>query len=373
MTESFPAVTAKRESGRLIWVDYAKVIGIYLVVFGHLPLSDSDLNQYLSTLRMPLFFVLSGFFEKGESLGKAAKTGAQRLLWPYLIFYLLAYLWTLIETFWLGWGYYPTQSVWECLTKPILGLFAGIGDNTPYSTIVNGPLWFLMALFWVKLLFSLASTLGKGRAMAIYLAQIPLALLALLSCNSELTPLFSLESALLAMPFYAFGYFLKRADLVERARGARGRLLFLAIPAAVGLSVLAFKLNGPVYIANGIYGRNILLCYLGGLSGSLAAIFLCRALPQRRIRLVETVAQGTLVIVGLHLHLSASILRLLGEAFGLPGSFSDLEGLGLALLVIAVLLLPIELIERRAPWILGRFGRRDGARRGQCCGAAAKA
>jgi fucose 4-O-acetylase-like acetyltransferase len=342
------------KKSRLVWVDYAKVIGIYLVVFGHLPLWQTGLNQYLTTLRMPLFFVLSGYFENSALPGETAKSGLKRLLLPYALFYLLAYAWTLIETFWLGIPYYPNPTLHEVLGKPLLGLLLGIGDNTTYSTIINGPLWFLMALFWVKLLFSLISTLGRGRPLVIYLSQIPVAALAFLLKGQDLALFFSLECALLATPLYALGYALRQHNLVERLHESR-RLVFV-LPLSFLSSFFLYRVNGGISIANGLWGKNILLYFLDGASGSLMVIALARLLPQRRVGIVEAIAQGTLVIVGLHLHLAYALIDLLEALLGSSSiSFSAAEGLAFSLLILALLILPIKAIEKRCPWVLGRF------------------
>ncbi|MEY8214537.1 MAG: acyltransferase family protein, partial [Colwellia sp.] len=59
---------------RFEWVDYAKAIGIFLVVYGHVSrglvsaglMADSTLYQYADSViysfHMPLFFFLSGLF-----------------------------------------------------------------------------------------------------------------------------------------------------------------------------------------------------------------------------------------------------------------------------------------------------------------------
>jgi acyltransferase len=344
---------------RLVWVDYAKVFGIYLVVFGHLPLRDNGLNQYLTTFRMPLFFMLSGYFETSGSVRNTAATGFKRLLWPYAVFYFLAYAWTLIETFLLHIPYYPNPTSYEVLVKPLFGFILGIGDNTQYSTIINGPLWFLMALFWVKLFFSLLSALSRGKPLFIYLAQVVVVLAAWLLRDCEYALWFSIECALLATPFYVMGYFIKRHDLIEKLKSS-GKMVF-GIPIAFSLSLLLYRINGGISIANGVYGKNILLFYLAGACGSLMLILFTRSLPQRRVGLIEAVAQGTLVIVGLHLHLAYGLADILEKALNAPSlAFSNLQGLAFALVITAALIVPIKAIEKKCPWVLGRFkGKRE--------------
>ncbi len=351
------AVPASRAGSRprLIWVDYAKVLGIYLVVFGHLPLASAGLNNYLATLRMPLFFMLSGLFEKKGSFRSSLKTSAERLMWPYFVFYILAWLWTIFETFVLKIPYYPNPTFFEVVQKPLLGMIIGTANNMTYSTIINGPLWFLFALFWIKILFAACGAVGKGRDWFIYMMQIPVAIGGWLLCRTGKFIWFSFESALMAMPFYVFGYWLKECGIVEKLYKTKFMPLMLA--AAAALSWLCFAANGTAFIASGIYGRSYMLFLLSGISGSLMAIFLLRMLPQKRLGIIETISKGTLVIVGLHLHLSGLLINIMKNIFWPDfSSFSDWQALLFSLIILLVCYWPIELTEKKAQWVLGRFG-----------------
>ena len=53
---------------RINWIDWAKVIAIFFVVFGHTPQERGDfLITYICTFHMPFFFMLSGFLSKGST------------------------------------------------------------------------------------------------------------------------------------------------------------------------------------------------------------------------------------------------------------------------------------------------------------------
>ena len=56
-------------TNRLNWIDWAKVIAISFVVFGHIPqVSGSFPQHYIVTFHMPLFFFISGYLTKKELL-----------------------------------------------------------------------------------------------------------------------------------------------------------------------------------------------------------------------------------------------------------------------------------------------------------------
>lgn len=90
---------------RIDWIDYAKGIGIILVVYGHvlrgmimasIPCSTTYFllsDRAVYGFHMPLFFVLSGLFAEkwllNNSLSHAIESRVSRLLRPYAIVYLL--------------------------------------------------------------------------------------------------------------------------------------------------------------------------------------------------------------------------------------------------------------------------------------------
>ncbi|WP_240407250.1 acyltransferase family protein [Gracilibacillus halophilus] len=119
----------KREA----YVDNAKVVLIFLVVFGHLiqPLKQEieavdAMYQWIFLFHMPAFILVSGFFAKGIGDTDYIKKIAKRILVPYMIFQVLYS------------GYYMM-----------------IGKNDWQSSFFdpNWGLWFLLSLFsWHMLL-----------------------------------------------------------------------------------------------------------------------------------------------------------------------------------------------------------------------------
>ena len=41
---------------RIQWIDTAKLLGIYLVILGHIPMTNNDLTALIYSFHMPLFF-----------------------------------------------------------------------------------------------------------------------------------------------------------------------------------------------------------------------------------------------------------------------------------------------------------------------------
>ena len=53
---------------RLIWIDILKGLGILTVVFAHCYIPDELLKKIIYTFHMPLFFLISGYLHKTNSM-----------------------------------------------------------------------------------------------------------------------------------------------------------------------------------------------------------------------------------------------------------------------------------------------------------------
>lgn len=139
-----------RCSGRIEWIDYAKGITIFLVVYSHVLIGIYNSNfdiyypfyihsiKFMYSFHMPVFFLLSGIFAIKSSsipfsnfLLKKLKT----IIYPYL-------LWSLI------------QGCIYALMSPFTNFKFNFGELP--STIAFYPLmqlWFLYVLFFIHILF----------------------------------------------------------------------------------------------------------------------------------------------------------------------------------------------------------------------------
>lgn len=74
------------EGKRVIWIDYAKSIGIFLVILGHIPV-NADIKWAIYGIHMPLFFIISGLLRSssGDDVKAKLKKIANGLILPYII------------------------------------------------------------------------------------------------------------------------------------------------------------------------------------------------------------------------------------------------------------------------------------------------
>ena len=75
-----PIQVAERSS----WIDYAKVIGIWLVVYGHTP--GHYFVHWIFIFHMPLWFILSGYLYKPRNFQAELKRTIPVLVIPYVLY-----------------------------------------------------------------------------------------------------------------------------------------------------------------------------------------------------------------------------------------------------------------------------------------------
>lgn len=197
--------------GRTAWVDYAKGIGIVLVVFGHvlrglhaakLPMDEAlfqRVDSVLYSFHMPLFFFLAGLFFF-DSLSRRGWRGLlanklDTILYPYV-------LWSILQG-----GIEVLLSQWtngKATMADVLSLWAP-----------RGQLWFLLALFLTMALGCLFFARLRRRETAYIL---PSALLLYFMAGNLVHPSV-VDQTMTYFVFFAAGVaFVEIQDWVQRHR-----------------------------------------------------------------------------------------------------------------------------------------------------------
>ncbi len=127
---------------RDIAFDITKGIGILLMIIGHLEL-PLYVRNFIFSFHMPLFLILSGYFYKIKDSGTIIKSGLKLLVKPYLITALGCIALSYIIS-----PEYALTKVWAAILGSGGGHF--FFDDVP----VMGPIWFLLALFWCRIIYN---------------------------------------------------------------------------------------------------------------------------------------------------------------------------------------------------------------------------
>lgn len=144
----------KREN----WIDWAKALGILLVVMGHSNYTYEDVGKMIFMIHMPLFFFISGYlFKTNKNYKELSLNSWKSLCIPYLLYNLIFAVFTagtrmikMIVGGDVDWNFSFINPLWHTCWGVANGIF-------------DGPTWFLLALIWCKYL-----TLALHTSKSIY-------------------------------------------------------------------------------------------------------------------------------------------------------------------------------------------------------------
>lgn len=277
---------------RVKYLDYAKAIGIFLVIIEHVIASYSfmqPLTVGILAFHMPLFFVISGvqysMKEKIEGIsGKLVARRAKRLLIPYAVFAACILLYKIPFT--LVTAHRITFDFAEYMAENIFVTGYGVG-------------WFLVALFYAELLFN-AAFLSKNKTVH--------AAAALTSCILGIAFSFGGNVFLklaarvcIACTFIWAGYF------AGKWKDVLGRLPGLALIGIFALSAALSQFNGQCSMLNVSLGVSRLLFLYNAVAMSLSFIGIVRRLETRELPFLRAIGVETLIILLTHTYVITAI------------------------------------------------------------------
>lgn len=312
------------EKKRIEFIDLAKGVCILMVVVGH---TIYFRIPGLNSMRMPLYFILSGLFFKdyGGFINLLLKK-INKILVPFLFFYLMGYLlFYLFE--WLTPGLIKSDA------RSILDVFT-------QRQWFNGPIWFLLALFWANLMFCIVSLNIKKEAIRALIVGCIGVFGAALGKTEVFLPC-NIDSAMTAIPFFYFGYLLKKTPLLYPNKYDKFNLLWVMLLYAVSVEIeIAFDNPRLGFHSNFIVGNYfVILCI--SITSVMAALFLCKIV--KGLPFVSYFGRYSIIPLCVH-HLIYRPIKLLLAQFNIS------EGGYVAILTILICWACIPLCIKFIPW-----------------------
>ena len=185
---------------RIMWIDIAKGLTLILVVLGH-TLRTGFVRNMVYSFHVPCFFFLSGMVANEELSTEIICKDAKRILIPYYSFGLISIaIYGVLGPVATASFNMNSDSIWENIGKLLYG----------YPVLkFNAPLWFLPALFAVKIIYKLAYKLLNGDNHRMLCFAIIGSVISFCYTNLDLVGLpFSLDLVLKLFPFFLAGKFL---------------------------------------------------------------------------------------------------------------------------------------------------------------------
>lgn len=336
---------------RIIWADYAKALGIFLMLLGHCELKNQNLFDWIYTFHMPLFFILTGYFMPTKEIGFDAyfKKNVRQLIVPYVFYYLLTLPFGLFVIYSHP-DNHPYNGLMEFLLKPLIGMF--LVKTTDISFQTNGPSWFFVALFIVRLLFYVNVKYKYDRRVLLLSNTVAIFTFYALS-KLGVSNIFRFMPALLGYPLITIGFLFRKYSIIDWLRKRNIAVKIAIMLACFSLCWCEIKVNGHVEFSAANYGNNILIMYFGGACGTIGIILLSSMLPYNKI--IINIGANTGIILGLHSMVITCLRYLLHFAFGIPLTCYPLYLAILISLTTLLLLYPvIILFNKRIPKLIGK-------------------
>ena len=198
--------------------DLMKGIAMILMMLCHLVYTEGSVKQFIYSFHMPLFFILAGVFAKNieeiSSFKDYTSKNAKRLLLPYVVTMLMLCAWGGVQAV-------AKQDV-SFFLRHLFSMLTASADGwqTKWGLVYAGPMWFLIALFWVREIFYGIQRVCK--CMKKYRDELVVGLSVALSIASVLIhpylpslPFCSMQ-ACTALAFYAVGWYIHNQDFYDR-------------------------------------------------------------------------------------------------------------------------------------------------------------
>lgn len=324
---------------RIILIDIAKAITIFLVIWGHVS-TGSALEKFLYSFHMPLFFVISGMFV--PAMGGARFDEYRKYVHKQLGSIMFIYfIWAFI--------YSPFSF------KNILYILYGTRETLLISGSLSS-LWFLPVLFVAKnlckILLSILPTHNKNRIVLLQLLSI---LICYAACHIPHYERYGLPLAIdvscVALSFMLIGCFIKEFCIMQISNIKPCWRILVSI-LCICILIGSYNCNQYVLMANAQWGR-IWLMYINALVGCMGILLLSSALatlPSRIVRYLIICGQMSLGIMLVHKPFCefakshSSLINLSCENF----YFS----LVVSILIFMISIMIVKLIQKDMPFLL---------------------
>ena len=272
---------------RFEWIDNIRGVMIILVALGHIVTDGSIDNTFNSIMRMPTFFMISGFLFKFKPPRAYLKHKLKHLILPYFV-YLAPIL--------------AIQMILE--DKSILEFFARLVLGGPYLYAWTGVFWFITCLFFTQQIFNLFRSLKLNKIGVVMLISLVLAY-----ANEYVTsfnfPL-SLNVCLYSCPLFFMGFLFKK-HLEESKKNVVIPILLLIVIFVISLNFNELYIN--MKTAN--YGVAV-ISFLFSVLAAYCCIKLFQPFPN--LHLFSFFGRASMVIMYLHLPINYMILQLYPHA-----------------------------------------------------------
>ena len=271
------------KSKRDLSIDFVKGLCVLCVILGHSGVTLGIIPEFWYTFYMSAFFLFSGYlFSYKETLKKTVWNKTKSL-------YILYLIWTVIP-----WAVL-------CVGKLIRGTGISSDNLLMFGKIILGlstprlvrQMWFLIALFTVEMMWIIIDKLIKNKTLKGGVVLLLGALGAALNLYEINISLFRIGTALILLPIFALGVFLKRNIDNKKIKS----IVYMNVPTLIisalvweVTSYLHFKVLGfSIGISTNQYGIYPIF-YFNAILGTLVFWNIARILVGSSKKVIEKIS-----------------------------------------------------------------------------------
>lgn len=316
------------DNKRIAYIDAAKAFFMMVIVLDHTGCVEPFPLAF--SCEVPAFILLSGFFFSADlPIGKFVEKKIRTILVPFVAFYVISYV-----LFYVGKLIYPLIAN---MTEA-----KGFTDLFTQKQLFNGPLWFLLCLFWNQLIMFGVVRNFKRQYVRLTFIMLLGVCGCLLGYYQVFLPLF-FDTALSTMPFFYAGFILRKHKVFCHIDIKSTFILLFSC--AIFLFVFPYAESQPslnswynVFIATWVIYPIIII----------TVTTLCKLF---RGGVMAWIGKNTLYIMCTH-HLVYRPIRLVISQFV---TSTDLCSCLVFVFTMLVVCSTIPFVNKYMPWIVGKF------------------
>jgi len=332
------------EKERIKFIDLAKGFCIIMVVWYHVDIHNliyfnEQTGWFFQSFRMPLYFMLSGFFisfRKGHK--QFIENKINKIIIPFMFFiFITNTIFWIIKDIFHGYdmGYFDSPFQW------VSGLqFWYDWQNCGLN---NTPLWFLCALFNAYMIYLIIDKITKGKEVLTLVILISVSIISniLLFYNIQIP--FLIGTALQNLIFIIVGNQIRKRTSILQSKQSASVNISVAI---LLFGVLYFTVLAYHTMNNFIAERFIY--YFNGIIGTIAIILISKTINY--IPIVSYFGRYSIVVLGLHQPIMGNIMKI----FRLLFENEVLIKTCTLFITLAICLLCIKILVRFLPWFVAQ-------------------
>lgn len=323
---------------RIVWIDWAKAILIFLMVLGH---NFPVRWQYdiIYAFHMPAFFIISGYLYHQHSWKRTLKSFGI----PVMAFSLLNLAIYMLPKILRG------KMDFSDLAARILLPFIGgyVPEHLDYIFVFPG-VWFIIVLLLGRFLMGdvkIFSFIPKYVKYSLPLLCLFLVVEPFIFPNDSLA-VYKPYLVVSCLPFMLFGYLMAKYEMANKFKLPLVAFLVVFLPVTF--------IQGSCNILNYKFGYSYILFFFNAILGSIILFTLC-AKFSRPNRMIEIFSKGTILILAFNFNLKV-FCSILFNKLGL-GSFTEDTNVYpwiVIILTMAICYYPIKWLLAHHPILLGK-------------------